>query len=207
MTYDEFYRRFGGSLRTKNLQKGEKLPRRSDLDSEFIRLDPGEAETLWNLTRRAKVGVIEVGRFQGGSTFLLACAAPDVPVWSIDQAPQDDAGLRAAFDRLDVGENVDLLVGDSQRDRFSGVGPADVIFIDGDHSYEGCKADIDRWLPELEKPGYLVFHDAYRGQWGVQDAIADALESHADLSVVIPPFIGADHWNVPTGSIACLLRR
>jgi hypothetical protein len=207
MTYDEFYRRFGGSLRTKNLTKGVTLPKRSELPAEFIRLDPNEAETLWNVASRARRGVIEVGRFNGGSTFLLACATPDVPVWSIDIAPQDDARLQSLFDQCAVGANVELIVGDSQHGSFPSVGAADAIFIDGDHSYEGCLADIENWLPHLHQPGYLIFHDSYRGDWGVQDAIAETLERNSDLSVVISPFIRADHWNVPTGSMACLVRR
>lgn len=35
----------------------------------------------------------------------------------------------------------------------------DIIFIDGDHSYEGVKEDYINSLPLLENNGYLVFHD------------------------------------------------
>jgi hypothetical protein len=35
----------------------------------------------------------------------------------------------------------------------------DIIFIDGDHSYEGVKEDYINSLPLLENDGYLVFHD------------------------------------------------
>lgn len=36
---------------------------------------------------------------------------------------------------------------------------ADMIFIDGDHSYEGCKADIQSWIPNLKAGGVLAIHD------------------------------------------------
>jgi predicted O-methyltransferase YrrM len=37
--------------------------------------------------------------------------------------------------------------------------PLDMVFIDGDHSYEGCKGDIETWLPRLKVGGILFIHD------------------------------------------------
>jgi predicted O-methyltransferase YrrM len=35
----------------------------------------------------------------------------------------------------------------------------DIIFIDGDHSYEGTKNDFNKYSPLLKKGGYLMFDD------------------------------------------------
>jgi predicted O-methyltransferase YrrM len=35
----------------------------------------------------------------------------------------------------------------------------DIIFIDGDHSYEGVRKDYDNSLPLLNNDGYIIFHD------------------------------------------------
>lgn len=35
----------------------------------------------------------------------------------------------------------------------------DLIYIDGDHSYEGCLRDIEDWYPKLKKGGFLVGDD------------------------------------------------
>jgi len=35
----------------------------------------------------------------------------------------------------------------------------DLIFVDGDHSYEGCKTDIETWLPKLKTGGFMAGHD------------------------------------------------
>ena len=35
----------------------------------------------------------------------------------------------------------------------------DLIFIDGDHTYEGVKRDWELFLPHLSEFGVVVFHD------------------------------------------------
>ena len=35
----------------------------------------------------------------------------------------------------------------------------DFIFIDGDHSYEGVKKDVDLWIPKLNQGALIVLHD------------------------------------------------
>jgi predicted O-methyltransferase YrrM len=37
--------------------------------------------------------------------------------------------------------------------------PIDLIFIDGDHSYEGVKRDWELFLPHIKPSGIVVFHD------------------------------------------------
>ena len=35
----------------------------------------------------------------------------------------------------------------------------DMVFIDGDHSYNGCKGDILAWLPNIKPGGIMAVHD------------------------------------------------
>jgi len=35
----------------------------------------------------------------------------------------------------------------------------DLIYIDADHSYEGCKADIEAWYPKVKKGGFIIGDD------------------------------------------------
>ena len=36
-----------------------------------------------------------------------------------------------------------------------------MIWIDGDHSYEGVKGDIDAWTRRVRKGGVIAFHDYF----------------------------------------------
>ena len=223
MDYPTFFAKFGGSARSKNIitllppfiargdparnRRAFSLPEQSGLPKEFIRLCPWEMEYVYAVARRARRGVIETGRFNGGSCFLMACAAPDVPIHSIDIAPQNDDLLRQLFQQHDVGKNVNLIVGDSQKTKYPQIGQVDLLFVDGDHSYDGCMNDMVNWYDNLVPNGHLLVHDSYLGQWGVQDAIADFMDRHPELQVVQSPFIGAFYWHYPAGSIAHLIKR
>lgn len=212
--FRQFFSRFGGSVRTKHVSRWwpfswkrtlYSLPYRSGIPKGYIRLCPWEAEFVFSVARRAKLGIVEVGRFNGGSTFLMACANPRAQIHSVDIAPRDDELLRSIFKRHGVGANVDLIVGDSQQTKYDHIKPVDLLFIDGDHSYAGCSADIRNWFDLVVPGGYVLFHDSYLGN-SVQDAILDFIESRNDLEVVVSPMKGRRHWRYPTGSLA-LLRR
>ncbi|MEA2393726.1 MAG: hypothetical protein QOJ82_1617 [Solirubrobacteraceae bacterium] len=261
MDYADFYQRFGGSYRTKHVERGVfaraaararaadlprrverwarravraarsdprasagrlvarrtaavvrtleppavnrrpyRLPRRTGLPPEFIRLDPWEGEYLYVLASLARVGVVETGRLRGGSTFLLACANPRVPIFSVDISPKDDEGLSELMARRRVGANVELVVGDSRNVDYPEVGDIDLLFVDGDHSYDGCLADLRNWYPKLVPGGHVVLHDCYLG-CEVQRAAIDFI-GDLDVELIRPPYIHAIHWHNPTGSLA-----
>ena len=223
MDYATFFSKFGGSARTKHIlpiggdanevvKKSDKrpflLPPYSQLPKEFIRLCPWEMEYLFTVARRARRGIVETGRFSGGSLFVMACAAPDgVPIYSIDIKPRNDEFLQQQLTKHCPSARVKLIVGDSQNERYAEIDEIDVLFIDGDHTYEGCRADIVNWYDRLAPNGHLVFHDAYLGGHGVQDAIADFSQDLVELEIVQSPFIGAAHWHYPAGSIAHFIKR
>ena len=47
----------------------------------------------------------------------------------------------------------------------------DLVFVDGDHSYEGAKADLDNWCPRVRHGGRVLVHDATPSFAGVCKAI------------------------------------
>jgi len=230
-SYAEFFDRFGASCRRKYVDPGVirgwlsqarrrlsgrpvkrryfrrpyRLPAVSPLPRDFIRLDPWEMDYVYVLAGSARHGILETGRFNGGSVFLMAWANRRVPIASIDIAPQDDRALAGYLKRFGIGENVTLIVGDSQHARDSRVGPLDLLFVDGDHSYQGCWNDLANWWPLVVPGGHVLVHDCYGGT-EVQPATIDFIEGH-EVEVVRTPFIHAAHLHNPCGSLAHFRKR
>ncbi len=52
--------------------------------------------------------------------------------------------------------------------------PLDLLFIDGDHSFEGVMRDLITWAPKVKAGGLIFLHDADTGSFpGVQFAIKE----------------------------------
>jgi len=54
----------------------------------------------------------------------------------------------------------------------------DFLFLDGDHSYEGAKTDVQVWLPKLKHSAIVVMHDIAWAE-GVQNVFAEFIEPQA----------------------------
>jgi len=142
----------------------------NQLNHGVASLQIDEAALLYRLARDATSGpFVEIGRFKGGSTLTFASALPEgVELWSYDlhvalrddmPVEQLDSELRDALARYGLDHKVHLVVADSRK-----VEPPsteiEALFIDGDHSYEGARADFDRWSALVRPGGQLLFHDA-----------------------------------------------
>ena len=131
----------------------------------IIRMDLPEGAMLWKCVKRTKGKVLEIGRNLGGSTTLLLAATADEgrEVASIDLSPNIPGGWERQWAMTakvfeENKDRVDLIIGNSRTYRVPG--PLGMLFIDGDHTYEGVKADILQHWSELEVGGLAVFHDA-----------------------------------------------
>jgi predicted O-methyltransferase YrrM len=142
----------------------------NQLNHGVASLQIDEAALLYRAGRDATTGpVVEIGRFKGGSTFIFAAAMPDgVELWSYDfhvalrpDMPGErlDAELGEALERFGLAHKVHLLVADS-RTAEPPPEPIEALFIDGDHSYEGAKADFERWSEYVRPGGQVLLHDA-----------------------------------------------
>lgn len=108
--------------------------------------------------------VMEIGTAQGGTNFLLGAALPEVTLKLAVDLHVQNTRLLAAFARPDCRQV--FLNGSSYatetvarvRDVLAGR-KLDVLFIDGDHSYAGVKADFEAYAPFVRSGGLVAFHD------------------------------------------------
>ena len=137
------------------------------LNRGIASLDLDEAAYIWRLARGLAPGtLVEIGRYKGGSTFLIAAAMDagsrlvsyDLHVKG-GSGDERDRQLVQALERVGLDDQVELVVGDSRTAPAPGE-PCTLVFVDGDHSYEGARADYARWRPRVAPGGHLLFHDA-----------------------------------------------
>jgi hypothetical protein len=132
---------------------------------------------------RAKM-ILEVGRHRGFSTLAFASALkfnemgwdehahnkqrPDIDyakheartpghLFSIDIAANPAA--EALIEKHGLTKYVHYINHDSKQCKPTDV--YDIMLIDGDHTFEGCTADMQNFIPFLKPGGYFILHDYY----------------------------------------------
>lgn len=91
--------------------------------------------------------------------------------------PQEwhDANMAKALARVRKhGEKAVILRGlTTQMAELVPDGSLGLVYIDADHSYEGCKRDILAWIPKLAPLGIMAFHDYLAPHYGVNRAVKE----------------------------------
>jgi predicted O-methyltransferase YrrM len=113
--------------------------------------------------------VMEIGTWTGGTLYLWSrLAEPDATLISVDFPPKpDDRTLVERFSRFILpGQRLVCLREDSHAsstlDKVTQVlqdRRPSLLFIDGDHSYEGVKHDYEMYSPLVRPGGLIIFHD------------------------------------------------
>lgn len=105
--------------------------------------------------------IVEIGAEFGMSASLFIKAAfPTVEIISVDLFPGNLLQVHQENLRMAgfAGRSTQIQ-GDSSTVGKQWDKPIDLLFIDGDHSYTGCKADIEAWIPHVKIGGVVIFHD------------------------------------------------
>jgi len=151
------------------LQRNSKIlvDRYAKIDRPIINVDWNlwqkkyELLMLQEFLRNEKVEkVLEIGTAHGGSTLFWAkMVEPAGHVYTVD--------LPHGITMIDESPHRNMVtdfMGDSHDpDLINSVeaaaGSVDVLFIDGDHSYEGVKADYENFYDLVRPGGFIIFHD------------------------------------------------
>lgn len=137
---------------------------------------PGELESLCRLVHRERVDtVLEVGTALGGTFYCwLQVAKPDALLISVD-LPHGSYRCHHG-DPLETPDRLRAEAKPEQRlefvredshapetleavERILDGREVDFLFIDGDHTYEGVRADFEMYAPLVREGGLVGFHD------------------------------------------------
>jgi cephalosporin hydroxylase len=136
--------------------------------------EPSEIRSLMHMVEAIRPQtVLEIGTSNGGTLFLFArVALPDALIVSVDLPrgqfgggyPRWRAPLYQAF--AADKQTIRLLRADSHapetlekvRAALNGR-KVDVLFIDGDHTYDGVRQDFEMYGPLVREGGLVAFHD------------------------------------------------
>jgi precorrin-6B methylase 2 len=96
---------------------------------------------------------VEVGTGFGGSSFIMRQARPDLTIHSLDVRVWP--GVPERLDPIGIKR----FLGDAGAFTAACPDEADLLFIDGDHSFTGVRKDFETLAPRLKPGGAIAFHD------------------------------------------------
>jgi predicted O-methyltransferase YrrM len=151
---------------------------------------------LYKLARELKPGsvIVEIGSYLGASSTFLAAGAKEsrglvycVDTWENDAMSEGQRDTYEEFmkntQRFKTviaplrGLSTDIARSFNKR--------IDLLFIDGDHSYEGVKEDVEAWFPKLNEKAVVIFHDIGWAE-GVQKVVTECVRPSADKEIFLP---------------------
>jgi len=157
-----------------------------------------EAKLLYAVAEGCTQGcIVEVGSYRGRSTVALAMGARDgsqPKVYAIDPhepfegilggqfGPEDRRAFFEAMLKTGAYSNVRLINLSSEVVAPGWKEPIGVLWIDGDHRYEGVRRDFEAWAWSLTRDAIVMFDDATNTSLGpyrlIQELIATGMWKH-----------------------------
>lgn len=139
-----------------------------------------------------EIFIPEVKKIKSGGTYLeigvdkglslgvaLFAARKNVNVVGVDIS--DTQERQAFFKTLGLTNYATFIHGESARVAKIWQKPIDVLFIDGNHSYDGCSMDIRSWAHFVPINGVILFHDCDESSPGVVKAVNEAFPGKVQL--------------------------
>lgn len=157
-----------------------------------------EKVELFRLSKRQATGhaAVEVGSYLGASSCFIAAGLAKssdtsklycVDTWLNDAMSEGSLDTFAAFtaNTKNYAEVIRPLRGNSPDMAKDFAEPISFLFIDGDHSYDGVKADVGAWFPKLSPGATVAFHDIGWAE-GVRRVVREDVLPRATKSGSLP---------------------
>ena len=156
--------------------------------------------------------ILEIGTDYGSSTAVMAHAAKengrDVPVFTLDRyeyytlelIPNLEVShrlnnrlrhVRRAFHELDLQDEIcQIICHDSVYLPYWRL-PIRLAFVDGEHSYDAVKREIQMLSDYVVAGGWILFHDYFRYEGNEAVGAHDCKDRHEELVPAVDEFIEA----------------
>jgi len=143
-------------------------------------ISPLELKVICELCRMiGPRNVLEIGTFEGRTTFNIALNLTDSCIYTLN-LPQEACAFQVGryFLGTEEAQRIKQIFGDSRKYDFSGLPPMGLIFVDGDHSYEGVVSDSENAFKVLADDGIVLWHDFDTCHLATTKAVLDAVKRH-----------------------------
>ncbi len=111
---------------------------------------------------------VNIGVSQGCSMHCLRAGCESARLVGIDVRDQKVVGSELL--------NAELVIADSHEWHVHFQSPVDLLFVDGNHSFDGVTADLNGWMPKVPIGGIATFHD-YGGSQPAYCRVREALDA------------------------------
>ena len=153
---------------------------------------PGQPSWFWHgeqilalLEQHRPKVCVELGTWKGGSAIAVARVVRAwggtvtcVDAWELNVGPEwyrdlggtSIAECAANLARAGVNASTRLIQAATGEAARAWLGPIDYLYVDADHSYEGCLADLEAWWPHVRVGGLIAGDDYDDPRHGVTQA-------------------------------------
>lgn len=142
--------------------------------------------------------ICEVGVAEGNFTQALLACKPEkiylIDAWQhLEQfgdgrMPQEwhDKNLQTVKDRIKGHEKKVVILKGLSSEMVNSIpdNSLGLVYLDGDHSYEGCLADLKAFLPKLVTGGIMAGHDYLSPDYGVEKAVAEFCNGKFEVNTI-----------------------
>lgn len=170
-----------------------------DLTEGMINFE--EALLLYRLAKAVESGcIIEVGSYRGRSAVFLGRGSLDgntPKIYAVDPhedfvgvlggifGPKDRTAFYQAMLSTECSAIVSLINLKSEMFTSMWKKRVSLLWIDGDHSYQGVKHDFECWLPHLENEAIIAFDDSTDCNLGPRKLIDELILSEKFEEVLL----------------------